>query len=130
MAGVTVYLDLNGNRTSDAGEPSTLTAADGSYAFTGVQPGTYTVREVVPADFQQTKPGTTPNRLFAVNTQRQPQPDRRGGPVHRAGHPGLRRAAGCRSPPRTPAWPSRTGCCTSSPTATTCCTGSIPRPAR
>ena len=72
MAGVTVYLDANNNRALDAGEPSTLTAADGSYAFAGLRGGDYVVREVIPADFRQTTPGTSPDRLFAVNTLRCP----------------------------------------------------------
>jgi len=42
----TIYLDLNNNGTLDAGEPSTLTDANGNYAFTNLQPGNYIVREV------------------------------------------------------------------------------------
>ncbi len=67
LSGVTVYLDANNNGVLDAGEISTTTAADGSYAFTGLAPGTYTVAEVVPAGWQQTYP-TAYNygRLFAL----------------------------------------------------------------
>jgi hypothetical protein len=42
--GVTVYLDGNQNGQLDSGESSVLTAADGTYAFTGLTPGnTYQV---------------------------------------------------------------------------------------
>lgn len=67
MTGVRVYLDLNNNGTLDADEPIQTTIADdpntleinetGQYSFTGLQPGTYTVRQVVPVGFQQTFPG-------------------------------------------------------------------------
>lgn len=70
----TKFLDVNGNGVRDAGEtgqagvtftisgpsgftPRTaVTAADGSFTFTGVPFGTYTVTETVPAGFRQTAP--------------------------------------------------------------------------
>ncbi|MBN1846592.1 MAG: choice-of-anchor L domain-containing protein [Sedimentisphaerales bacterium] len=55
IGGVTIYLDLNDNGVLDANEPSTLTAADGSYSFTGLTPGaTYVVREILPSGYLQT----------------------------------------------------------------------------
>ena len=69
MAGVQVYLDLNNNGQLDAGEPTQLTTADnpvtltineqGQYRFTGLAPGSYTVREILPSGYTQTFPGTT-----------------------------------------------------------------------
>ncbi len=65
LAGVQIYIDLNGNGALDAGEPSTFTLADdpattvdetGQYAFYDLAPGTYIVREVVPAGYRQTFP--------------------------------------------------------------------------
>ena len=45
LAGVTVYLDVNGNGTYDPGrELSTVTDASGSYAFNQVPEGTYDIR--------------------------------------------------------------------------------------
>ncbi|HND53284.1 MAG TPA: Ig-like domain-containing protein, partial [Pirellulaceae bacterium] len=43
--GVGVYIDLDRNDVYDAGEPHAVTAADGSYAFVGLTPGAYVVRE-------------------------------------------------------------------------------------
>ncbi len=51
LGGVTVNLYLNGNPTPVA---STVTAADGSYSFSNLGPGSYTVQEVVPAGSTQT----------------------------------------------------------------------------
>ncbi len=70
LAGATVYLDANNNGVLDAGEISTTTAADGSYAFTGLAPGNYTVAEVVPTGWKQTYPSTTTiaDRLFALRS--------------------------------------------------------------
>jgi hypothetical protein len=56
IAGITVYLDDNQNGQFDPDEQSTVTADDGSYAFDGLTPGDYSVREVVPAGFSQTLP--------------------------------------------------------------------------
>jgi hypothetical protein len=56
LAGWTVYLDLNNNGVLDAEEPTAVTQSDdpattdvneaGTYAFTGLEAGTYTVRQV------------------------------------------------------------------------------------
>jgi hypothetical protein len=54
QAGVTVYLDANNNGQLDPGEASTVTAANGTFSFTGVTAGTYHVREVVPNSYVQT----------------------------------------------------------------------------
>jgi hypothetical protein len=60
QAGVTVYLDLNGDRTYQAGEPTALTDAGGNYTFTGLSPGTYAVGQLAPAGFMQTGPAPNP----------------------------------------------------------------------
>src|SRR5207245_7426201 len=89
-----VYLDANANGVKDAGEPgiggvaitlvgtndqgavnSTMTtAADGSYQFRGLRPGSYEIRETEPAGYLHGKntlgsPGGTilSNLAFAVN---------------------------------------------------------------
>ncbi|MEI6073970.1 MAG: SdrD B-like domain-containing protein [Verrucomicrobiota bacterium] len=43
MAGVRVYLDLNHNGRYDTGEPTAITAADGSYLITNLLAGSYDV---------------------------------------------------------------------------------------
>ena len=66
LAGVTVYLDLNNNGILDINEPTQITVSDdpstpnidetGQYQFTGLEAGTYIVREIVTTDYQQTYP--------------------------------------------------------------------------
>ncbi len=46
-AGATVYIDANNNGVLDPGEASTVSDANGQYAFTGLAPGNYVVREQV-----------------------------------------------------------------------------------
>ena len=78
MSNVKIYLDTNNNGVWNTGEPSMLTAANGTYSFTGLSAGTYTVREVMPDGFVRTAPtlldkytvnlpagGTSPNNNFA-----------------------------------------------------------------
>lgn len=59
LAGIVIYLDINGNSVHDADEPSTITSEDqfftplvneaGSYSFTHLGDGTYLVRQEVTA---------------------------------------------------------------------------------
>ena len=44
LGGRTVYLDVDDDGVADAGEPTTTTAADGDFGFTGLAPGGYVVR--------------------------------------------------------------------------------------
>jgi hypothetical protein len=52
----TVYLDANDNGRPDPGEPQQRTSATGAYRFLGLAPGTYHVRQVLPAKYAQTTP--------------------------------------------------------------------------
>jgi VCBS repeat-containing protein len=54
IAGQTVFLDLNGNGRLDAAEPTQVTAADGSYQFTGLAAGEYSVRQLPAAGWVPT----------------------------------------------------------------------------
>jgi len=56
LQGWTVYLDANGNDQLDAEERSITTDADGAYTFDEVQPGSYTVAEVLQPGWVQTYP--------------------------------------------------------------------------
>jgi hypothetical protein len=55
QAGVTVYLDVNNSGIFVPGvDPSTVTSpTDGSFSFSNLLPGTYHVREVLPAEYAE-----------------------------------------------------------------------------
>ena len=57
--GWTIFIDDNHNGTLDSGELSTTTDVNGSYTFTGLDAGTYDIREVVQSGWTQL--GTNPN---------------------------------------------------------------------
>jgi streptogramin lyase len=44
LPGMTVYLDLKGDGKLDPGDPTAVATSNGYYTFTGLDPGTYTVR--------------------------------------------------------------------------------------
>ncbi len=56
LGGVLVYIDANNNGVFDSGETSTVSQPNGQYAFYGLAPGTYVVREVAPLSNIQTAP--------------------------------------------------------------------------
>jgi Bacterial Ig-like domain (group 3)/SdrD B-like domain len=57
LAGITVYLDLNNSGQFVSGDPSAVTANNGSYTIGNLAPGTYTVREnLVPGSAFYTTP--------------------------------------------------------------------------
>lgn len=58
LTGITLFLDLNRNESLDAGEPTTVTGIDGSYAFTNLSPGKYVIRSILPAERELTYPTT------------------------------------------------------------------------
>ena len=57
--GWTIFIDDNHNGTLDNGELSTTTDVNGAYTFTGLDAGTYDIREVVQSGWTQL--GTNPN---------------------------------------------------------------------
>ncbi|MEZ6035564.1 MAG: FG-GAP-like repeat-containing protein, partial [Planctomycetaceae bacterium] len=54
LPGWTIFLDADEDHVLDAGEVSTVTAADGTYSFTGLTPGNYSVAEVQQAGWTPT----------------------------------------------------------------------------
>ena len=60
MAGVTVYLDSDGDGVLDAGEINVMTDSNGDYAFVGLGHGDYTVAQVLQLGWRQTFPPPPP----------------------------------------------------------------------
>ena len=58
LPGWTVFVDANQNGIADPGEQTTTTGTAGQYVFSGLTPGTYTIRLVPQSGFAQTAPGT------------------------------------------------------------------------
>jgi hypothetical protein len=52
-AGITVYLDLNGDGKLDPNDPKTVTDSGGGYRFNSLRPGNYVVRQILPPNVQQ-----------------------------------------------------------------------------
>jgi len=59
-----IYLDADQDGRYDLGEPTTLTGVDGSYSFTGLAAGTYSVAEVLPDGWRQTLPAIDAGLTF------------------------------------------------------------------
>lgn len=58
-AGRTVFIDNDGTGVPDANNPSTTTGVNGHYAFGSLAAGTYTIREVAPANVTVKQPSQT-----------------------------------------------------------------------
>jgi hypothetical protein len=56
LRGFYIYVDVNRDGTPGVGEPAARTATDGSYTISRLEPGSYTVREVVSPGWRQTAP--------------------------------------------------------------------------
>lgn len=59
IAGVWIYVDLDNDGRIDLGEPKAQTGSDGTYQLALTTPGTFMIREAVPAGWEQTLPGGT-----------------------------------------------------------------------
>ncbi|NUQ61376.1 MAG: S8 family serine peptidase [Pirellulales bacterium] len=68
LAGWTIFIDGNNNGLLDDGESSTVTDAAGNYTFTDLQPGTYTIGEVIQVGWEQTSPGPSADNSAAPAT--------------------------------------------------------------
>jgi hypothetical protein len=58
VAGVTMYIDLDGDSRLGVGEPSANTDVNGIYVIANVPPGTYTVREVAASGWEPIAPAS------------------------------------------------------------------------
>jgi len=58
FVGVRVYIDANKNGIFDSGEKSVTTDSGGNWKFSGLLPGSYRIREVVPASWRQSAPSS------------------------------------------------------------------------
>lgn len=67
LEGRQVYLDLNGSGAFDLGEPSRRTDDTGSFEFLGLMPGSYHVRQTLPASWEQSFPA--PNAGWDVTLE-------------------------------------------------------------
>ena len=65
LSGRTVYVDSIANGVRDSGEPFAVSDASGSYSITGVNPGTYTVRQQLPGGWTCSRP-SSPDRKSVV----------------------------------------------------------------
>ncbi len=63
LPGITVFLDANNNGVLDVGETRTVTDVNGNFSFLNLGPGTYRVRESLPAGVAQTT--TNPANIVA-----------------------------------------------------------------
>ncbi len=68
IGGTTIYIDLDRDNVFDDTEPRTVTAADGSYSFTGLTPDAYVIREIASAGYELTFPTTTDGTLWPTGT--------------------------------------------------------------
>jgi uncharacterized repeat protein (TIGR01451 family) len=59
LAGVTFYVDYNGNGQLDNGEPTGVSDANGQWSIGGINAGTFNVLEVPVAGYTCTEPATT-----------------------------------------------------------------------
>lgn len=66
LAGVTVFLDINGNEVRDFNEPRTVSGPTGDYSFVNLGKGSYSVRVSLENGIDQTSPRGT---KFSTSTQ-------------------------------------------------------------
>jgi SdrD B-like domain len=56
ISAVTVYIDLTNSGVLKSGDPQTKTNTSGHYTLSGLMSGSYTIRQIVPANYHQTSP--------------------------------------------------------------------------
>ncbi len=71
-SGVSVYIDIDRDDVYDPTEPMSVTGDDGSYAFVGLTPGAYIVREHTGSTDPHTYPTTGGGTLWPAGTNHAP----------------------------------------------------------
>ncbi|WP_160148247.1 SdrD B-like domain-containing protein [Rubripirellula obstinata] len=66
LAGVTVFVDFNGNQWPDAGEFQAISGVDGSYTIAGVPVGSHEIRAVTDTSHRPIDSAPQTDRLFAI----------------------------------------------------------------
>jgi hypothetical protein len=66
LGGTVIYLDMDNDGIKDSGDPSTTTAADGTYQFSGLVAGTYVVRELLASGMVRTGPALSDNYVVTL----------------------------------------------------------------
>jgi len=69
QAGITVYWDRDNDDQLDAGEIRTITDAQGQYAFRDLEPGSYVIREVLPAGYTHALPAAGEYAISLASAQ-------------------------------------------------------------
>jgi hypothetical protein len=67
LGGWTVFVDTNGDKILSAGEPSAVTASDGTYAISGVTPGSVTIVVQATPGWRATFPSTSSRTISLRN---------------------------------------------------------------
>lgn len=68
IAGATVYIDSDRDGVHDAGEPTCVTADDGSYLFADVTPGSHVVRSIPGTGYSHSSPNTVGGTVWPLGT--------------------------------------------------------------
>jgi hypothetical protein len=68
LAGWTVFIDTNRDGQLEAGEPTQVTGANGSYTFSGLLPGSYTIAEVLQPGYVETSPSSVAPNSTAISS--------------------------------------------------------------
>jgi hypothetical protein len=68
LAGWNIYLDMNHNGRWDTSEPAQFTDATGSFEFTGLAVGSYTIAEEMQPGWKQTWPGGAGTHIISVQS--------------------------------------------------------------
>ncbi len=67
LDGWTIYVDYNANSTKDSGEPSAVTSGGGTYTISGVDPGSWKLREVAQSGWTCSYPSPCSHAINVIS---------------------------------------------------------------